>query len=200
MISAACSATAYTTLCVCADGISGTTLKSTTRSPLVPYTLNSESTTPPLSRGSIEHVDDVWCTVVRYLFSHSEMSASERTSGPGLTSRPRRDAKGSVCASARANLTCSMNVRRSVSRRLRSALSPPRSRSQAERASPGEKRRTDVFLEVVWVDLGGCERVQGGGVDRAARERPVERRAQRYVLRSQPRRVCITKHRSYVRC
>ena len=51
----ACFATACMTLCVYADGISGTTLRSTTHSPLVPYTLSSGSTTPPLSRLSRQH-------------------------------------------------------------------------------------------------------------------------------------------------
>ena len=54
-MSIACFATACMTLCVYADGISGTTLRSTTHSPLVPYTLSSGSTTPPLSRLSRQH-------------------------------------------------------------------------------------------------------------------------------------------------
>lgn len=54
--SAAFSAIAYAVAIVCAPGINGMTLQSTTLSPFVPYTLNSPSTTPPNALGIIAAV------------------------------------------------------------------------------------------------------------------------------------------------
>ena len=51
---------------------------------------------PPDEDDSIEHDDEVWCTVVRYFFSHTASSSSDVTLGPGFTSRASSAAKGSV--------------------------------------------------------------------------------------------------------
>lgn len=57
---AACSATAYTVACGLARGVKGITLASHTRTLAVPYTRSLGSTTPPISRGSMEQDPVKW--------------------------------------------------------------------------------------------------------------------------------------------
>lgn len=63
MMSAAFSATPYTTACKCAAGITGKIPASTTLKFCVPQTRKCESTTPPCSSGSIANVPLGWNSV-----------------------------------------------------------------------------------------------------------------------------------------
>lgn len=63
MMSAAFSATPYTTACKCAAGITGKIPASTTLKFCVPQTRRCESTTPPCSSGSIANVPLGWNSV-----------------------------------------------------------------------------------------------------------------------------------------